>query len=158
MKRQAQTAFSLLEVVIASFIFITTVIGILSVWTAHARGVAKARTVLIANHLGEAKMEECLAARYEHINELVTPAPPATLDSDQTTTVDFVIRDREVNVEFITVVTVRDLGGKFVPDASDSSITPIKQVLVEVLWSDSTTTQADDRRSIRLLTELHHEA
>ena len=141
-----KAGFSLLEVVIASFVFVTTVVGLLSVWTAHARGISKARMVLVANELGEQKMEECVAARFQHVRELVTdpnnPPPPTRLE--------FIIKDRPVNAEFFTVVTVNP------PPGGPS--TTIVEVIVEVEWTDSTSTQVDERRSIRLITELHEQA
>lgn len=142
--RSSKRAFSLLEVVIAVFVFITTVAGVLSVWTAHARGIEKARMTLIANQLGEELMAECMAARFELVSQLdnVTgPAPPPL-----PVEVDFIVKDKPLSAKFFTSVEVTDL-------------TPtIKQVKVRVEWTDTTNSKAGSRSSVEFITELHESA
>ena len=137
-----QKGFSLLETVIAAFIFITTVAGVLSVWTAHSRGIAKARMVLVANELSEQLMEECVAARFQNVS-LLHDTSPGTKPPVE---IDFIIKDKPLKARFYTIVTVTET----VPDL-------IKEVRVEVQWTDSTNASGD-RSSINIVTELHSSA
>ena len=138
--RSSKRAYSLAEVIVAAFVFITTVAGVLSVWTAHARGIAKARLSLVANQLGEEMMEECMAARYERVNELNDPPPNATPPIE----VDFMIKDRPLVAKFYRSVTVSDL----VPGE-------IREVKVRIEWTDSTNQVMGDRSHVEFVTELH---
>lgn len=141
-----RNGFSLVETVIAAFIFITTVAGILSVWTAHSRGIAKARMVLVANELSEQLMEECVAARFQNVellSDAVTgPKPPVEID--------FMIKNRPLKAVFYPNVTVVDrltVGLEVV----------IKEVRVEIEWTDSTNATGD-RSSVVIISELHRDA
>lgn len=138
--RSTRRGYSLAEVIVAAFVFITTVAGVLSVWTAHARGIAKARLSLVANQLGEEKMEECMAARYELVPQLNDP-PPGTAPPIE---VDFMIKGRPLIATFYRSVTVSDL----VPNE-------IRQVKVRVEWTDSTNQAVGDRSHVEFVTELH---
>lgn len=132
--------FSLLEVIIAVFVFITTVAGVLSVWTAHARGIEKARMTLIANQLGDELMAECLAARFEHVDEFSDPPP----GSKPPVEVDFIVKDKPLKAKFYTMVEIIPRG------------TTIKEVKVRIEWTDSTNPGGDDdRSSVEFVTEIH---
>jgi Tfp pilus assembly protein PilV len=148
--RRSKRGFSLLEVVIAVFVFMTTVAGVLSVWTAHARGIEKARMTLVANQLGEELMAECQAARFELVDEFHDPAP----GSDPPVEIDFIVKDKEISAKFYRSVTVTEI----VPGA-------IKEVRVRVEWTDATTPHADltnynpdHFRHVEFVTELHESA
>lgn len=138
--RAKSRGFTLLEIIIAVFVFLTTVAGVLSVWSAHARGIAKARMALIANQLGEDKMAECIAARYQLVDQFNDP-PPGT---EPPIEVDFLIKNKPLKAEFHRMVTVTEL----VPGA-------IKEVKVRVEWRDTTNQAMDDRSHVEFVTELH---
>lgn len=141
--RARDRGFSLLEVVIAAFVFMTTVAGVLSVWTAHARGIEKARMVLIANQLGEELMAECMAARFEHVEQFHDPPPGSAPPVE----VDFVVKNKPLSAKFFRSVTV-------------TTLTPgtIKEVRVRVEWTDSTNSTDGGSSSVEFVTELHESA
>lgn len=140
-RKPKDKGFSLAEVIIAAFVFITTVAGVLSVWSAHAKGISKARMTLVANELGEQIMEECIAARFQHVDQFHQPDPLANPPIE----IDFIVKDRQIFAKYYTAVTVTEI----VPDF-------IKEVKVSVQWTDSTNQKdANDRSSIDLVTELH---
>lgn len=131
MRRTA--GLTILETVIAAFIFIVTLVGLMSVWATHSRAIGKARSILIANELSESVMEKCLAARYERVDEF----------NGETEVVDiqFVIKDVPITNQFTSIVTV-----------TDASPT-IKTVVVRVEWQDTT-----GDRFIELHSQLHSSA
>lgn len=133
MLRRRHTGMTILETVIAAFIFITTVVGLLGVWATHSRAIGKARSILIANDLSERVMEQCVAARYERVNEF----DGATEVFD----VEFIIQGVTITNQFTSTVTI-----------TDQSPT-IRNVVVRVEWTDTT-----GARNIELHTQLHSSA
>lgn len=126
-------AFSLLETVIASFVFLVVVIGLMGVWQTHSKGIAKARSVLIANELSERVMERCVAARFEKI--------PLLNGYTETMNIEFVIKNVTITNQFVATVIVSDQSAN------------IRNVIVRVEWTDAT-----GPRNIELHSQLHSQA
>ena len=125
--------YSLLETVIACFIFITVLIGLMGVWNTHSKAIGKARSMLIANELSERVMEKCLAARYETL--------PRFHSETETFEVEFLIKGQRIVNTFTTLIEVSDEGPE------------IRNIKVTVSWEDTT-----GPRKIELHSQVHRSA
>ena len=105
--------------ILASMIFVSVVTVLTSVWLWYGRSVAASRYVLVATHLGEELIEQCVAAGFDKVDALTTPEN-TTRDITLRTT----MRDQLIEVDYNS--TVRTL-----------EISPVlKRVTVEVRWED----------------------
>lgn len=62
---------NLLEVIIATMIFSTTMIFVVSVWVVHSRSMSASSARLVAQHLAQKRIEECIEAGIDNIDYLV---------------------------------------------------------------------------------------
>lgn len=77
--RYAHAGHSLLEMILAAFLFSSVAIGILAVWVMQHKAITKSGNVLVAQYLGERLMEECIAARYDGVDSLAGTTPDMVL-------------------------------------------------------------------------------
>ena len=74
---RAGSGHNLLEMIIATFIFSTVLLGLTSVWMQHSRVMERAGGRLVGQFLANQLMEECIAAGYDLVSNLATnPASP----------------------------------------------------------------------------------
>lgn len=66
---------NLLEVMVAAFVFSAVSLMLLGIWTSHSKAMGKARGYLVASHLGEQVMEQCVTAGYDQVHQLITSTP-----------------------------------------------------------------------------------
>ena len=128
MRRRDGKGHSLLEMVLAIFIFLSIVVGIMGIWSTYALSIQKARSVLVATHLGEKVMESCIAAKFANIDELALSYPQDIVTRAK-------LRGTNIDVKYNLQVIVHP------------SISPeTKDVEVIVTWSEkmSTSTQMRD--------------
>lgn len=99
-------AYSLLEMLIAGFIFATVAVALAGVFSYHYRAIGTSRLFLVAQHLARTRMEECLAAGGQKPG-LLTSA--LLFDDGGTPTVvdvEFVIQDQEILTQFSIATSV----------------------------------------------------
>lgn len=125
--RKAPLGHNLLEMMVACFIFLTIVTGLTGVWISLAKDQNLANSRLVAQHLAEQVMEECIAAGYKNVDSLTVGRPPITMNEV----------DRG-NVQVFTYrvqVSVYPMGaGAVVADPGQTW----KVVTVRVSWHDAT--------------------
>ena len=119
-------AFSLLEVVIAAFIFSFVSVGFLSIWGLQARSLEKSRHVLVATLLAEELIEEAMAEGY---NQLPVSGPENfDVDMEFETKGDLA-EWTTIEAHYVRTRTVLD---------EDTADDLLKRVMVVVSWEDST--------------------
>lgn len=128
--RKKDGGYSLLETLVASFIFLFVVVAITTVWVWYGKAVAVSRYVLVGTQLGEQVIEQCMDAGFEHVDELATPVNTATGGTGTPLPpgikLKTTLRGQVVEVEYHTVVKVTK------PVGSPA----LKNVAVEVSWED----------------------
>jgi hypothetical protein len=138
-------AYSLLEMVVAGFIFATVAVALAGVFSYHYKAIGSSRLFLVAQHLGRSRMEECLGAGYLRAPQLADGAnPPAVFDAE------FMIRDQPILARF-TIATVvvegPDVPGLGPPDEGPLNCT------VTVSWEEANRT-----RNVRFSATISPEA
>jgi len=108
----------MLEMIIATFVFLIASLGLAGVWMQHSKAMGLASSRLIAQHLGQEQMEECLAAKFENVDGYAGARPPVVMNE--------VIRDKPHTATFSLVVTV----------APEDPVEHWKVVTVTVSWRD----------------------
>lgn len=94
-------AYSLLELVVAGFIFATVAVALAGVYAYHYRAIGSSRLFLVAQFLARTRMDECIAAGYDGVvqyDDGITP--PSVAD------VEFKIRDEVIETEFTLTTDV----------------------------------------------------
>lgn len=92
-------AYSLLELVVAGFIFATASVALAGVFSYHYRAIGSSRLFLVAQYLARNRMEETLAAGFDKAPLFHDAAPDPY-------TVTFNIRGEEIDTEFRVLTTV----------------------------------------------------
>lgn len=115
-RRVAVSGHSLLEMIVASLIFVSVVVSVTSVWVWYGRAVGLSRYVLVGSQLGEELIEQCVGAGYHHVDALVTPT-----GTPRKITMRTKMRGQVIEVVYNCVVKVEDSS-------------PLKRVSVEVFW------------------------
>lgn len=97
-------------------------VGLMGLWSNHARAMEKARHNIVASYLAEKVMEECLTAGYDRVDERASSSPVIH---------ELVHKHRgeSIPTRYQVVVTV-------VPNAGGLQA---KSVKVAVKWHDTTT-------------------
>lgn len=123
---RAGSGHNLLEMIIATFIFSTVLLGLTSVWMQHSRVMERAGGRLVGQFLANQLMEECIAAGYDLVSNLATnPAsPPEPLELSET------MRGIKKDVEYRPTITVVDTPVPGSPNAR------MKLVTVRVEWDE----------------------
>jgi type II secretory pathway pseudopilin PulG len=98
---KGRVGYSLLEMVVAAFIFATVSVALAGVFSYHYRAIGSSRLFLVGQHLARSRMEELLAAGFEKAplfhDGAVTPPPIE---------VEFTIRDEVIKTQFDVATTV----------------------------------------------------
>ncbi len=123
MKRRGH---NMLEMMIACFIFVTISTALTGVWISLAKDQGLASSRLVAQHLAEQVMEECIAAGYKNVDSLAGTRPNITMNETD--------RDAVQTFSYGVVVTVFPTGpGAVVADPGQTW----KVVTVKVSWHDA---------------------
>lgn len=64
--------------VMAAVLFATVSVGFLGLWAHHYYSMGRARSALVGQYLAEQMMEECIAARYQLVDNKRTLGTPLT--------------------------------------------------------------------------------
>jgi hypothetical protein len=117
---------NMLEMMIACFIFVTIATALTGVWISLAKDQGLASSRLVAQHLAEQVMEECIAAGYKNVDSLMGPRPNITMNETD--------RGNVQTFTYGVVVTVYPTGaGAVVADPGQTW----KVVTVKVFWRDA---------------------
>ncbi len=119
-----------MEILIGSWIFCTVVCSLLSVWTTHASMLSKSRNMLIASHLAEQLMEQCISQGWDVVP---IPASPSTQFREV-----FTINGQSYTVIFQYSIEVKT-NPPPQPPGPDKPPVGTKNILVTVSWNDSQT-------------------
>ena len=65
-------AFSLLEIILASLIFCTLVVFVISIWSLHAHIIGKSRSRMLASFMAQRQLEEQIQAGYFNAVDVTT--------------------------------------------------------------------------------------
>ena len=129
--RHRVSGFNLLEVVMASFLFSTLAVAFLGVWGMQVRATEKSRHKLVATLLAEQLAEEAMTKGYELMRKTEGPPEPLTIPMET--------ESRGANGEW-TSIPVTYTATTTVKEINDGPDDRLKQVIIEVTWSDSTQT------------------
>lgn len=88
---------NLLEMILACFLFLVASMGLCGVWMQHSKAMGLASCRLMAQHLGQATMEDCIGAQYANVDRLV---------GQTTIGMNEVIRDKPISSSYVLNVTV----------------------------------------------------
>ncbi len=120
---------NLIEVVIASFILITCVVGLATVFTTHYRALNQSRTTLVGNNLAQKTLEELLSLGMQATD----------LGYPKTVTMDSRVADRIVKTDYTIQVTTAKFHqgpGPVPPVQNQDSL----DIIVLVTWKEGTIT------------------
>lgn len=131
--KSQEPGFNLLETIIASMIFLSTIVVITSVWVWYGRTVAVSRNVLVGSQLGESVIEQCVGTGFHQIDSMHNKLRVFVM----TTTID----GKEIKNVYRCKVMVSPLG--------ITTGVNLKTVVVEVSWDNKTGPEA-----IKFETEL----
>lgn len=115
--------FSLLEVVIASLIFLTALVLMTTLWTRYHSALTQSRNRLVANGLAKAVMEQRIAGGYGSLNPIVGVPQTQTFVSNNQ------VRGRRSNQTFDTTFEATDPGG---------AGSTLRRLVVTVTWEEDT--------------------
>jgi prepilin-type N-terminal cleavage/methylation domain-containing protein len=114
--------FSLLEVVLASVIFLTALLLMTSLWTAYHKALTQSRNRLVANGLARSVMEQRLAAGHGSLEAILgTPQSQTFVSNSQ-------VRGRRLTQEFQSSFLATDPMG---------AGTVLRRLVVTVSWEES---------------------
>lgn len=102
---RARLGYSLLELVVAGFIFATVSVALAGVYAYHYRAIGSSRMFLMAQFLARTRMENCIAAGYEKSILYDDGANPPSVHS-----VVFKIRDEKISTDFTLATQVTSAG------------------------------------------------
>ena len=126
---------NLVEVVLASFILVSAMIALTVVFTTHYRALNQSRAHLVAVHLGQKIMEECLSQGFSGIDGYAVPYAPAL---NNIVTMQSKVGDRVVSTDYNVAVEVNLNTIPVTPLPAGGN--PIKDVVVTVKWSEGALT------------------
>ena len=115
--------FSLLEVVVASLIFLTALVLMTSLWTSYHSALSQSRNRLVANGLARAVMEQRLAGGYGSLTPILGVPQTQTFVSNNQ------VRGRRSAQTFETTFQATDPGG---------AGTALRRLVVKVTWEEDT--------------------
>lgn len=97
LRKRRRKGYSLLEMIVAAFIFSAVSVALSAVFQYHYAAIGTSRLFLIGQHLARQRMEELVAAGFTSGRVLAdsTPSPPVT-----PILVTFTIRNSPVQTEF----------------------------------------------------------
>lgn len=121
---------SLLEMIIAIFVFLSIVVGLMGIWSTYAVAIGKARSILVATYLGERVMETCIAAKFANIDLLATNFP-------QQLNTRALIRGNLLETKYDIEVAVDPNGPAPSPE--------LKDVVVTVTWYEKMADHSENR-------------
>lgn len=131
-------AYSLLEMIIACFIYSAVAMALAGVFSYHYRAIGTSRLFLIGQHLARDRADECVAAgflRAQQLDNGGVPPPPVT--------VEFVIRDQVIQTAYTIATDV----------ALDPNPPGHRMCSVTVSWAET-----NRIRRVRFCAELSPEA
>lgn len=118
-----QRGFNLLEVVVASLIFVTVLVFMLGLWTAYHSALTQSRHRLVANGLARSVMEQRVANGHGALNSIIDDPQVQEIVSNSQ------IRGRQLQTKFETRFLATDPGG---PN------TALRRITVTVSWEEDT--------------------
>lgn len=118
--------YSILEVLVASVLFATTMLSMASVWVTHAKAIDKSQEQQVAGALAQRLMEMQRALGYQTVPVASTPF-----------TIERTMRGITTSSTFIYEIYVVDRADPAHPSSVPHGPT-YKNVVVKVAWSDST--------------------
>lgn len=138
--RRLRSAMSLVEVMIAMFIFITAFMSLLGIFPASLTSIRQARELEAGTFLADRALEGCRSANFAALG-VSLPSPNPRYDTIRTRS------NNQVNdLVYLTTVTINPI-----PSASPVS----KQVTVQVSWmSGGLGSQGGLLRTVRLSSEV----
>jgi hypothetical protein len=132
MKKES-SGLTLLELILALFLFASIVPLFAGIWTLHHRSVKKNIGVIAGNHICHLVLEQTMAVGYDGVNALSeTPLADRTM-SLATTTIDnsgSVPVEREVSKDYVWSITVET------PAEEPTLMAGEKLITVDVTWED----------------------
>lgn len=117
MKRRS--GHNLLEMIAAAFVFLVASMGLAGVWMQHAKAMGMASHRLIAQHLAQEQMEECIGAKFRNVDGLQGVRPLITMNE--------VVKGKALSANYVTVVNV----------TPEDPVEHWKVVTVTVYWKDA---------------------
>lgn len=115
MARTARGGFSLVEVQVALVMFSAFFLLVMSVWPVHARAARLGRDYMLAAHIAEREMEQCLLAGFSAVASRSGTSTVATASNGVDLSVDFayqvVVSDVDADTRSVVVTVEWQEGG-----------------------------------------------
>lgn len=133
--RAKRAGHSLLELIVATAIFVMVAVALSGVWVMYGRGLAKSAEVAVAVDLGKSAADEVVSNGWEWLkNQWTTNGKVAKEVALPPTTVERTVRGREANITYHTsfIVLMNEDDGKIVPSNPVYADLSPNLVLIEV--------------------------